>query len=151
MKRHRQPPRTYRLDEAQLDRIAEDLIPVARALVHAVHHGTRHDVATILGWLNQPVQRVGLTVVLAALVDPDVDPAQALAWLHHPGRDPERRAQLNRSRLEAALSDAARTGPRPATSDTPRLATSDTPRLVHSDTPHVTPSTSDTLPEKGAA
>lgn len=127
MKRRRPPPRTYRLDAAQLDRIAEDLIPVARALVDAVHHGTQTDVATILGWLTQPVQRVGLTVVLAAMIDPAADPEQLLAWLRHPRRDPDVRAELNRARLESALNDAAHTRPRPA------------------------PTTARTLPEKGAA
>lgn len=106
--------------DEQLDQVAADVIPAARALVHAVRNGTRDDVAQVLNWMRSRDQRVALTVVLAAMVDPATTPADALAWLQHhrPGDRAPGWAAGNRARLEAAMRDHARTTPTTSAADT---------------------------------
>lgn len=61
--------------------LAERMVPIAAALACVVRgDGDRHTVAHILNQLD-PVERDGLIVVLAGLVDPDQVLGQALGYL----------------------------------------------------------------------
>jgi len=60
--------------------LAEALVPVAAALIGAVHDEGAQAVARVLG-VVAPENLPALAVVLAAMVDPDMSPGDLLAWV----------------------------------------------------------------------
>lgn len=63
----------------ELADLAEGVVPVADRLVHAVHFEGVAAVARLLDGLSRD-ERAALPIVLAAMVDPTVEPEEALAW-----------------------------------------------------------------------
>jgi hypothetical protein len=67
-----------------MDDLAERMVPVAMRVVGAVHDEGAGAVARALAPLT-PQERIAVTVVLAAMVNPDRTPSELLAWVDWDG------------------------------------------------------------------
>jgi hypothetical protein len=89
--------------------LAERMVPVAAQLVGAVHDDGPDEVAAILRKIR-PQQYDALAVVLAAMVDPELTPAELLAWVQWDEPEPGYRPRPGNRRALFHVPDEVREG-----------------------------------------